>query len=113
MKLFKNKDQEQFVSTKAIITEFSDYNDKSYRFVATGMVLGVETSLSGFFAKSLGREYAEGEQVTVTVKAAILDGSDPSLENPGIPCNYLWSISRGGADDISDSQLAALKALLG
>ena len=112
MRVFENN-EEKYVSTKAVITEFNDHNDKSYRFVAKGMVLGKETEVSGYFAKSLEREYQAGETVNISVKGSILDGSDESLTHPGIPCNYLWSISRGGADDLDQAQVDALKALLG
>lgn len=112
MKTFVNKDGEQYVTTKAVIESFTDNSELSYRFTATADLNG-DTDIAGYFAKSLGREYTQGDMVNVSCKASILLGTDPSLENPGVPCNYLWSISRGGADDLSDDQISAIKALLG
>lgn len=103
----------QYVTTKCVINTFEDHNAKSYRFTGTADVFGVDTDVSGYFAKSLDRTYKEGDKVSITVKGSILDGTDEELDNPGEPCNYLWSISRGGADDLTTDQIDKLKALLG
>lgn len=115
MRVF-TKDSEKYVSTKCTIETFDDYikngkATKSYRFTGTAVIGGLECDVAGFIAKSLGQEYEPGQKVSITCKGSILDGTDPSLEEAK-PCNWLWSISRGGADDLQQSQLDAIKALL-
>jgi hypothetical protein len=101
----------QFISVKGTVTDVFPYNEKSVRFAATtDSDLG---DIAGFRATSIEEESGPlkaGEKHTFSIQADLLTGE---ATNDGEPGNYLWSTSRGSADDLSTDQVNAIKALLG
>lgn len=101
----------QMVSVKGVVTEVAPYSEKAIRFVAkTNTNLG---SIAGFRAISIEEESGkleEGQELTFSTQANYLTGEGTE---DGSPANYLWSTSRGSADDLSTDQVDAIKALLG
>lgn len=100
----------QMFSVKGTVTSVAPYNDKSIRFVATSESdLG---DIAGFRALSIEEESGAikvGDKLTFSTEAGYLTGENT---DDGKPANFLWSTSRGGADELSNEQVDAIKALL-
>ena len=109
MKHYTNKEDELIIKTNGTLVSFTNYNSKSYRFEATTEDFGI---IEGFVAKSLDLELESkvGKLMAFGCPRDILNGTDPTLETPE-PTNWLWSISKGTADTITDSMLDAINAL--
>lgn len=107
MKHFINKDKELIIKTNGHILTLEDYSAKSIRFSAQTKDFGI---IEGFVATSLDMNLAEGQPRAFSCPRDILNGTDDSLTTAE-PTNWLWSISRGMSDDISEDLLTALNDL--
>lgn len=98
------------LSVKGTVLSVSPYSKKAVRFVAkSDSALG---DIAGFRAISIEEESGpikEGDELTFSTEAGYLTGDNT---NDGKPANHLWSTSRGSADDLSNDQVDAIKALL-
>lgn len=100
------KDDTKYVSLKGTVIEVTEYNKKSIRFVAeTNTELG---TIAGFRATSIEEKINVGDELTFSTELGYLTGE---TSDNGESANFLWSTSRGSADDITDDLLAALKDL--